>query len=95
MQDYGKYKHQQKIIQRHYNNLDTISLQRAQELITDLYLSEGKKREKNWDSLELHLGRLGVTKETMAHLRKQDKPELVASLVTKLFSSGSLQPEKK
>ena len=38
-------KHQQKIIKNYYDNRDAISLQRAQELVTELYLSEGKKRQ--------------------------------------------------
>jgi hypothetical protein len=36
--------HQQRIIKRYYENQDTIQLQRLGELVTDLYLAEGKKR---------------------------------------------------
>ena len=44
----GNYsKHQQKIIKNYYNNRDAIALQRVQELVTELYLAEGKKQEKN------------------------------------------------
>lgn len=78
-------KHQQKIIKNYYDNKDNIALQRVQELVTDLYLAEGKKREKVWDSLELHFGKLGVKPDTIAHLKKQNKPELVAQLVQKLL----------
>src|ERR1041384_7249484 len=74
MAEYSKY--QQKVIQRYYDNRDTIALQRAGELVTELYLATGKKRQKHWDSLALHLGKLGVKPETLAHLRAQDKPEL-------------------
>ncbi len=42
MEDYSR--HQQSIIKRYYNNRDDIALQRAQELVTELYLAEGKKR---------------------------------------------------
>lgn len=83
MAEYTKF--QQKVIKGYYDNREGIALQRAQELITELYLSEGKKREKHWDSLELHLGKLGVKPETIAHLRKQNKPELVADLVKRLM----------
>jgi hypothetical protein len=54
-------------------------------LVTELYLTTGKKREKHWDSVALHLGKLGVKDDTIAHLRKEDKPELIASLVKKLM----------
>ena len=40
--------HQQRIIKRYYENRDTIELQRLAELVTDLYLAEGKKRSAVW-----------------------------------------------
>ena len=86
MAEYTKY--QQKLIQRYYDNRDDIALQRVQELTTELYLSEGKKRTKHWESLALHLGKLGVKPDVIAHLRKEDKPELVAKLVEKLMAKS-------
>jgi hypothetical protein len=82
MAEYSKY--QQKVIKRYYENRDAIALQRAQELVTELYLATGKKREKHWDSLALHLGKLGVKPDVIAHLRSENKPELVATLIKKL-----------
>jgi hypothetical protein len=84
MADLTKY--QQKVVQRYYDHRDDIALQRVQELVTELYLSEGKKRAKHWESLALHLGKLGVKPDVIAHLRKEDKPELVAKLVEKLMA---------
>ena len=46
MQDFTR--HQQGIIKRYYENIDGISLQKLSELVTELYLAEGKKREKLW-----------------------------------------------
>lgn len=86
MADYSKF--QQKVIKRYYDNRDDIALQRVQELVTELFLSEGKKRTKHWDSVALHLGKLGVKPDVIDHLRKQDKPELVASLVKKLIEKS-------
>ena len=77
-------KYQQKIIKNYYDNRETISLQRAQEIVTDLYLSEGKKRLKYWKSLEGHLLKLDVKQQTIDHLIKQDDPQLAAQLITKL-----------
>jgi hypothetical protein len=87
MGDYSKY--QQKVIKGYYDNRDSLALQRAQELVTELYLSEGKKRIKNWELLEGHLKKLKVAQTTIDHLRKQDKPELVATLVKKLIDAQS------
>lgn len=84
--EYTKF--QQKVIRNYYENRDTLALQRAQELVTELYLSTGKQRHKHWDSLELHLGKLGVKPDVIAHMRSQDKPELVATLVKKLMEKG-------
>ena len=83
MTEYSKY--QQKVIKRYYENRDSIALQRVQELVTELYLATGKKREKHWDSLALHLGKLGIKPDVVAHLRSEDKPELVATLIKKLM----------
>jgi phosphotransacetylase len=77
-------KFQQKIIKNYYDNREAISLQRVQEIITELYLSEGKKREKYWKSLAAHLEKLGVKPEQIDHLIAQNNPELAARLVEKL-----------
>jgi len=82
----SKYsKHQQRIIKNYYENRDAIALQRVQELITELYLTEGKKREKHWKSLANHLEKLDVKPATIEHLVAQDNPELVANLVKTLM----------
>jgi hypothetical protein len=79
-------KHQQKIIKNYYNNREAIAWQRVQELITELYLTTGKKRDKHWESLALHLERLGVKQEQIDHLVGQDKPELVAKFMEKMMA---------
>lgn len=77
-------KYQKNIIRNYYENRDAIALQRVQELVTELYLAEGKQRKKHWDSLERHLPKLGVKQQTIDHLVAQDDPQLVAQLVQKL-----------
>ena len=85
----GKHtSHQQRIIQNYYQNRDAIAVQRLQELVSELYLAEGKKRERVWERIALHMEKAGVKPSQIAHLRKQDNPELVASLVTKLVEKS-------
>ena len=84
MAEYSKY--QQNVIKRYYDNRESISMQRVQELVTELYLAEGKKRAKHWEQLAKHLEKLDVKKETIDHLISQDNPELVAKLIEKLMS---------
>ncbi len=81
-------KHQQNIIKNYYENRDAISLQKAQELVTELYLSEGKKRQKCWERLALHLSKLGVNQAQIDHLVAKDNPELVAKTVQSLFEKA-------
>jgi len=52
--------------------------------VTELYLSEGKKRAKNWERIEGHLLKLEVKQQTIDHLKSQDDPQLVAKLVERL-----------
>jgi hypothetical protein len=81
-------KYQERAIKNFYENRESIALQRVQELVTELYLSEGKKRDKHWKSLATHLQKLGVAPETIDHLVAQNKPELVASLIEKLIEKA-------
>ena len=77
-------KYQQQIIRNYYQNRDAIALQRVQELVTELYLSTGKKRQQYWEQLRRHLPNLGVKPETIDHLVEQDDPQLVAQLINKM-----------
>ena len=76
--------HQQKIIKRYYDNLDTIALQRLAELVGELYLAEGKKKEKAWQNTVKALEKLQVPQSRIEHLLKQQNPALVAELVKEL-----------
>ncbi len=82
MKSYSK--HQQKIIKNYYDNRDTISLQRAQELVTELYLSDGKKRQRYWEQLSGHLAKLGIKQSQIDHLLAKDNPEMAGQMVQKL-----------
>jgi ubiquinone biosynthesis protein COQ9 len=75
--------HQEKIIRNYYQNRDAIGLQKAQECITELFLSEGKKRETIWKRLESHLEKVGLKPEEIAKLRKEDDPAKVAQAIEK------------
>ena len=80
--------HQQKIIKRYYNNQDTIQHQRLAELVSELYLSSGKKRQRVWESVVSAMQKLGVPQGRIDHLRAQDNPALVAELVKELEGKG-------
>ena len=79
-------KHQQKIIKNYYENREAISLQRLSELVTELYLAEGKARERQWKYIIGALEKLGLPEERIEHLRKKDDPRLLAKLVEELMA---------
>jgi hypothetical protein len=76
--------HQQKVIKRYYDNLGAIKGQRLAELVGELYLAAGKKRQRLWASVVSALKQLGVPQSRIDHLVAQDKPELLAQLVKEL-----------
>ena len=82
MSDFTPY--QQKIIKRYYNNQDTLQRQRLAELVSELFLSTGKKRQKVWESVAAAMQKLKVPQSRIDHLRKQDNPALVAEVVKEL-----------
>ena len=81
--EYSKY--QQKIIKNYYNNREAISLQRLGELVTDLYLAEGKARETKWKQAIGALEKLGLKPDRIEHLREQDNPALLAKVVEEMM----------
>jgi exonuclease VII small subunit len=76
--------HQQKIIKRYYNNQGPIQLQRLAELVTELYLAEGKKRERAWALAATAMQKLEVPQSRIKHLLQQDNPAPLAELVKEL-----------
>lgn len=79
-------KHQQNIIRNYYENRESISLQRLSELVTELYLAEGKGREKQWKFITSALEKLAIPADRIEHLRQQDNPALLAKLVEELMA---------
>ena len=78
-------KYQQKIIKNYYNNRGAISLQRLGELVTDLYLAEGKSRAAKWKQAASAMEKLGVKADQIEHIVQQDNPALVAKMVEDLL----------
>lgn len=81
-------RHQEKIIKNYYQNRDGIAVQRLQELVTELYLSSGKKRQQHWKSIIGHLENLKVPQAQIDHFVKEDKPELIANYIQTLLGKS-------
>jgi hypothetical protein len=76
--------HQQKIIKRYYDNQEALQQQRLAELVSELYLTQGKKRRRAWEAAVSAMKKLGVPQSRIDHLLQQDNPALVAEVVKEL-----------
>ncbi|MHB8900965.1 MAG: hypothetical protein ACYC6Y_19635 [Thermoguttaceae bacterium] len=81
--------YQQRVIKNYYDNRGAIMLQRLGELVTDLYLAEGKARERAWTRVESTLQNLEVPQSRIDHIRKADNPTLLADLLKELMAKES------
>ena len=79
---YSKF--QQKAIKNFYDNRESISIQRLGELVTDLYLAEGKSRSTKWKQIATAMERLGVPASEIEHLVKKDDAAQLAKKVAEL-----------
>ncbi len=86
MADYSPY--QQKIIKRYYRNYDAIKLQRLSELTTELYLAEGKKRDRLWNQVEESLRKLEFPESRIGHLLEKRDPALLVGILKELEGPG-------
>jgi hypothetical protein len=82
LDDYTK--HQQGIIKRYYANFDAIQVQKLAELVSELFLADGKKRDKLWKSAGALMEKLGIPKERIDHLLAKKDPALLARLVKEI-----------
>ena len=76
--------HQQKIIKRYYGNQETLQQQRLAELVSELYLAQGKKRQRAWEAAATAMQKLGLPQARIEHLIRQDNPALIAEVVKEL-----------
>jgi len=78
-------RYQEQIIRNYYKHQDTHRFTRLQELVTELYLAEGKARQKYWKQAETAMRKLEVPESRIAHLVKSDDAALLAGLVQELM----------
>jgi hypothetical protein len=78
--------YQDKIIRRYYQNQDDIMLQKLGEMVTDLFLAEGKAKQRLWDRVATALKNLKIPDAQIQHLVQSDNPTLVANLLQELLA---------
>ncbi len=77
--------YQQRVIRDYYRNQDAILIQRLGDLVTDLYLAEGKSRVRLWKRVAITLEKLKVPGKQLQHIVQSDNPALVANLLKQLL----------
>lgn len=87
MSDYTP--HQQKIIKRYYSNQDTILHQRLAELAGELYLAQGKSKDRLWKRAGEVLAKLGLPPARVEHVLAKKDPALLPVLLQELEQRGS------
>jgi hypothetical protein len=76
-QDYSA--HQQRIITKYYNQLDTIMLQKLQELVGELYLAgTDAKRKRLWERVHKAMVNLKLPDELVEHIMAKKDVEILA-----------------
>ncbi len=90
MADYSPY--QKKIIDRYYKNFDAIKHQQLSELATELYLAEGKKRDRLWKRVEESLRRVEFPESRILHLLEKRDPALLVGILSELEGRARGKP---
>ena len=75
---------QRGIVNRYYQNLDTITVQRLQELVSELYLAQGKAADRLWKRAALALAKVSAHDAAIERILTSRDVAALAELVTKL-----------
>jgi hypothetical protein len=90
--EYSNY--QKRIIKRFYDNREDIDSRRLSEITSDLYLAEGKKKDRLWKQAAEIMERLNVPKSRVEHVLKTANPAILAEVVNDL-QKGLIRPAEK
>lgn len=76
--------YQRKIVNRYYENLDTITLTKLQELVSDLYLADEKAAGRIWKRIETALAKSLAKDAAVRRVLESRDVEAFARLVQEL-----------
>lgn len=77
-------RYQQKVIRQYYDNREQGDEQRLAELVSNLFLATGKKREKLWAQAGETMLRLNIPQQRVDHILSSNNPALIAPVVDEL-----------
>ena len=72
--------YQEGLINRYYQNIDAIMLQKLQELVTELYLADSQAaRDRLWDRVQKAMTKLKVPPSIAKHIMATRSVEVLAT----------------
>lgn len=77
-------RHQKGIVNRYYEHLDTITITKLQEAVSELYLAEGKAADRIWKRVETALARTGAADAAVRAVLEKRDVKALAELVARL-----------
>ena len=75
---------QRKIVSRYYEHLDTITVQKLAEAVSELYLAEGKAADRLWKRVETALAKTGASDTRVRQILTRRDVAGLAGLVSEL-----------
>ncbi len=81
-------RYQERVIRNYYQNQDAIMVQRLGDLVGDLYLAEGKARDRLWKRAAAALENLRIPAERINHIVQSNNPSLLADLLKELLGKS-------
>ena len=82
----GYTPYQERVVKRYYQNRDHLAEQRLGELVSEIFLAEGKKRDQLWQNAAVALTRVGLPQSRIDHIMEQRDPALLAGVMKELQS---------
>ncbi|MHC4636463.1 MAG: hypothetical protein ACYTBP_01450 [Planctomycetota bacterium] len=71
--------YQNKVISNYYGNLNTIMLQKLQELVTELFLADKKtKKDRLWERAQKAMEKLKIKPNIIGHIMQKRDVEILA-----------------
>jgi len=82
MSDFTPY--QESVVKRYYRNCDRLAEQRLGELVSEIYLADGKQRDRLWQSAATALAKVGLPQSRIDHILEVRDPALLAGVMKEL-----------
>lgn len=76
--------YQRGIVNRYYENRDTIALNKLSEMVSELYLAEGKKADTLWKRVQTALANTKASQEKVSAIIAKRDLEGLAKLIGEL-----------